>query len=691
MTRGLRAPRPAGLVSYRTSLVVAIPLLVFLTGAPIALMAYVTTRASIRTLAEALFAQVADQTAERAEAHLAQAPPAVDLLVTMYAEEANSPAADDLARRLLAAVRANPSFAWATFSAPDGSFVGVHRTPARSLVVNEGHLDAGKTKMTERTVVSDDEWVPLRKSDDFGYDPRTRPFYERATAAKKRVWIEPYVFFDEGVPGITCAAPVYAKDGSLRGVFTIDFDLNILSEFAAQVRTSAHGLVFIYTESGSLLAHPTLRVVTQTGNGGSGALVTKDNVPDPVVRAYFAASGSSGFELGGAPYLSATRAFEPDKGLSWRVGAVAPESDFTGGVERTARLALLASFVAMIVAVGASALLAGGIAAPLAHLSLEMDKVGGFELSGADPPPSMFREIATMNRALATMKSGLRSFASYVPRDVVRAMLASGQPAVLGGKTKTLTVFFSDLAGFTSFSEKMRPAELVDLLSVYFDEMTAIIGQHGGTVDKFIGDAIMAFWSAPGDDPEHAAHACEAALACARRLDELKAGDPKLALLSARIGVATGEVLVGNIGSHARLNYTVMGDTANLASRLEGLNKAYGSVILVSERTAEAARRHVVLRVVDVVAVKGKAHGVRVYEPIGLLGDESAEERARLAGAALDAYLARRWDEATASYAKMIELAPGDLAAATMKQRAEAYANDPPPEGWDGVLVMKEK
>src|SRR5262249_27382281 len=161
-----------------------------------------------------------------------------------------------------------------------------------------------------------------------------------------------------------------------------------------------------------------------------------------------------------------------------------------------------------------------------------------------------------IHRALATMKRGLMNFAVYVPRDLVRAVLESGQRAELGGKTKSLTVFFSDLAGFTTLSETMTPDALVKLLGGYFDEMTRVSSEHQGTIDKFIGDAIMAFWNAPGDVAEHAVRACEAALACQRRLEEMKRSDPALRGVSARIGITTGDALVGNIGSPGRMNYT---------------------------------------------------------------------------------------------------------------------------------------
>src|SRR5262245_58235357 len=175
----------------------------------------------------------------------------------------------------------------------------------------------------------------------------------------------------------------------------------------------------------------------------------------------------------------------------------------------------------------------------------------------------------------------------------------------------------------------MAPDELVSEMSRYLDEMTRIIGATGGTIDKFIGDAIMAFWGAPSPTADHAAKACEAAIRCQQQLKALRtsAPTPWLAQVHARIGVASGEVLVGNVGTPERFNYTVMGDTVNLASRLESLNKQYGTEILVSESTYRAAKEVVLGRPVDIVQVKGKHQGVRIYELLCPASD--ADERTR--------------------------------------------------------------
>jgi adenylate cyclase len=689
-----RAVRPAKrLISYRLSLAVVIPLMIVVTGALIAGVSYTATRTNIRDLASSLFDQIATQTADRGRAHLQRAAPAADLLVRLVAEDPTLHAGDELARRLLLVMEANRSFSWMTFSEPTGAFVGVHRRSDNTLIVNRSSIVGGKTVMDEHVVGSDGTWRPLRHGDDTGYDPRTRPFYQQAAAEKRLVWTEPYIFFDEGVPGITCAEPIFTADGALRGVVTVDFDLNALGSFVASLHASEHTLVFIYTEGGVVLAHPHVQRVAQRGQRTEGKLVTFDDIADPVARAYFVEKAPSSFSYDGDRYLASTRAFDPAEGLHWRVGAIAPESDFMGQLERTTRIVLAISLAVVIAAVVLAMTIARRLARPLARLAREMDEVGRFELAGEDPPASRYSEIEQMNAALARMRKGLASFAVYVPRDLVRAVLASGQRAELGGKTKTLTVFFADIANFTPLAEKLTPAELVDFLAGYFDAMSTIIGAHRGTIDKFIGDAIMAFWNAPADEPDHAGLACAAALACHKKLVDMKRADPALAGLSVRIGIATGDAVVGNIGSHDRLNYTVMGDTVNLASRLEGLNKVHGTRILASAACRTAAGARLVMRAVDVVAVKGKSEGVRVYEPLATEADadDRVREIARLAEEAIEAYLARRWKDAALLYGEILKLLPGDRAAETMRARCVTFEESPPPDDWDGTHVMHEK
>jgi adenylate cyclase len=688
-------------ISYRLSLVVAIPFLIVLTSAILGSTSYVTTRKSVDALTRQLFDQVSTQAAEETRAHVLQAEPAVDLLVasiSQMTDRGDITNDDALAVELVDVLRANAGFEWATFGDEHGSLVGAQRQ-GTEIRLDKSFIENGKTIALDSTVNADGTHTPdVRTEND--YDPRKRPYYELAKKHHGRVWTPPYIFFNEGAPGITCAAPVYAKDGALRGVVTVDFGLEILSEFVRGLHLSPHAVVFLETDDGTILAHPTLHVVAKTGAGTQGELVTRKSASDPILAALFAASPPNdarerfSFSVGDARWIGSERPFAIDEGLHWSVAAAAPESDFDGPLQSILRSALVVSILAVLVAVALGAGLARLIARPLARVAMEMDRVGNFEIDERGrPSASVFVEINAINRALHAMKGGLRSFAAYVPRDLVRAVLASGTRAELGGKTKPLTIFFSDLAGFTTLSETMKPDALVELLGGYFDEMTRVIQKRGGTIDKFIGDAIMAFWNAPGDAPEHAALACEAALACQKKLDEMRKKDPRLANLHARIGLATGDVLVGNIGASDRMNYTVMGDTANLASRLEGLNKAYGTPVMIAQSTFEAAKSAIVARPIDVVAVKGKVTGVRVYEPIALAKDATDDEKKFAAACtrALDAYLARDFSNAAKAWDDALAIRKDDEACATMKSRALDYAKSPPPAEWNGAHVMHEK
>jgi adenylate cyclase len=428
-----------------------------------------------------------------------------------------------------------------------------------------------------------------------------------------------------------------------------------------------------------------------TAAAGAPALVPARELADPAVRALLARRGATELSIDGTPHLARWLPIRLDETAAWHVLAFAPEADFTTGLRGRVVSSLLISLIAVVVAVVVAWVLARRVSKPLVGLAGEMAKVGEFRIEdGRAPPPSMFREIEMMNVALARMKSGLRSFARYVPRDLVRAVVASGQPAELSGDTRELTIYFSDLAGFTSLAESRTPDELVKMLGQYFDDMSQIIASEQGTLDKYLGDGIMAFWGAPLPLPAHAARACAAALRCHRRVRELEARGVSLA---ARIGIATGDVLVGNIGSTERMNYTVMGDTANLASRLEGLNKQYGTQLMISEATFEQARGEIVARPIDVVAVKGKVRGVRVYELLALAsdGDALAEALAADATAALEAYLARRFDEAIAAWDRVLARRPGDRAALVLRERAARLLASPPGPDWTGVTVATEK
>jgi adenylate cyclase len=285
-----------------------------------------------------------------------------------------------------------------------------------------------------------------------------------------------------------------------------------------------------------------------------------------------------------------------------------------------------------------------------------------------------------------------KSFAFYLAPEVIDTMVASGKMPVLGGEMRNVTMFFSDLSGFSSIAETMTPGELVTLMNEYLSAMTDIIESHGGYVDKYIGDSIVAMFGAPADDPAHARHAVHAALKCHAKLAELNAGSAAFAGrgLSHRIGLNSGEAVVGNIGSRRRFNYTVMSDTVNVASRLEGANKYYGTAIMASETTVAQTGNTFTWRELDAIKVIGRGEAIKVFEPLAEKGTESAGQTKVAAAYAegLACWRAREFAKAADAFGRMAEMDP---ASALFGKRATALATNPPGSDWTPVNILEGK
>jgi adenylate cyclase len=264
----------------------------------------------------------------------------------------------------------------------------------------------------------------------------------------------------------------------------------------------------------------------------------------------------------------------------------------------------------------------------------------------------------------------------------------------LGGEKRELTVFFSDIRGFTTISEGLQPEELVELLNVYLGSMTDIIFQHEGMLDKYIGDAVMAVWGAPLPQPDHALHACQATLEMVSRLRELnESWKPRgWPLMEIGIGLNSGPMVFGNMGSEQHLSLTVMGDNVNLGSRLEGLNKMYGTTVLASESTVDAVGDAVVTRELDLVRVKGKLLPVRIYEVLGLSSErEKSTALIERSERGLAAYRERRWEEAHGIFTAIAAEYHGDGPSKLYMLRCEQMMKTPPGPDWDGVTIMETK
>ena len=287
------------------------------------------------------------------------------------------------------------------------------------------------------------------------------------------------------------------------------------------------------------------------------------------------------------------------------------------------------------------------------------------------------------------------AFSQYLAPAVVDRLVDNPKLLKLGGERKVLSAFFSDVAGFSSIAENMKAEELVDLLNGYLTEMTDIVMQYEGTVDKFEGDAIIAFFGAPIDFEDHARRICYAALDMQKRLAQLreiwkKEGKPELHM---RIGINTGEVVVGNMGSMNRFDYTMMGDSVNLAARLEGVNKQYQTHTMMSKFTYEMAKDDIEARELDSIRVVGKKEPIKIYELLGHKGEMGESIRLILPHfrEGLEHYKNQRWEEGITCFENALNLYEDDGPSLTYFERCIAFQNHPPPPDWDGVFSMRTK
>jgi len=279
---------------------------------------------------------------------------------------------------------------------------------------------------------------------------------------------------------------------------------------------------------------------------------------------------------------------------------------------------------------------------------------------------------------------------------VVHELLSHPEKLTLGGEERFLTVLFSDVASFTSISEKLTPRQLVTLINDYLSNMTEIILKHDGIIDKYEGDAIMAEFGAPVYFEDHAIKACAAALEMQKRLAKLnkKWAKENVPELHARVGINSGNMIVGNMGSHQVFDYTVMGDEVNLASRLEGANKVFNTRIMISESTYNLVKDHFVTRPLDLIRVKGKQKPVKVYELIAHKNEALPYKFKEILPVYLNGisyYNTRQWDRAIECFQYCLKLVPNDGPSREYLQRVQAYKETPPPPDWDGVYTLTSK
>lgn len=451
------------------------------------------------------------------------------------------------------------------------------------------------------------------------YDPRQRPWYIEAFKDQETLLTGPYVFFATGQPGYTLRTTL--KEGR-RGVIAADLLLNRLEQMLDDQRLGRSGVAFLFNESDRIVGHPEMsRLMGETPERGDELpKIASIRLPGltEAIDTWRKDRASQQFFTDdvGRTYVAAFQSIETAGNADIKLAVIAPLDEFFSKIISERRSLFIVALGFVLAMLPLAIWMGSMLARSLRNLAQQTDEIQRFQLTDRPPLRSAIAELSELGRSVFTMRTAIRNFASFVPRPIVRQLIESGASIELGGERREVTVLFTDVENFTAKTEKADPSEVMIFTSRYFATMSETIMQHRGTIDKFIGDAVMAMWNAPDDDPDHVIHACEAVLACIRRNTELNdtfraEGWPAYAT---RFGLHVGDAVVGNVGSSDRMNYTALGATINLAARLEGLNKNYGTKVLVSADVRERAGNRFTFRCVDEIKPKGFAAAVRIFE-----------------------------------------------------------------------------
>ena len=488
----------------------------------------------------------------------------------------------------------------------------------------------GESRRRHRTFF--DVWPHIIQSFDesTNLDMRSTAQYKMASQKMSAVITEPQINPDTGYPVISVAVPMVTAqkkglDKEVLGIVGANVTIRALSEFVRSNQVSINSEIVIADAEGKVFAHRDFSKVTSTKNGVIN-FATLIDIDDRYIReanfehlrrrnSNFMFNTSSGEKL----YVSFVN-FPGSSNLPWRLIIVSPVRDFVGKLNDTARELAIVTAIILTISMYAFYLFSRRMSEDIISLKQQSSKIQRFDLTDEDQAGSPIIEIHELEKSFILLRNALKSFSRYVPLAIVHDLISKNEPLDLGVKSEVLTILFVDIENFSSLSENIESEELLALISEYFSVCCEAIEIEGGTIDKFIGDAVMAFWGAPEPCDDHALRACRAALSIMKKLSELNnAGEAsKYTNLRARIGVNTARVLVGNMGTQERMSYTAIGDGVNVASRLEGMNKNYDSNICISEEVVAAAEGSLIVRYLDTAKVKGRNEAVKLYELIGL-------------------------------------------------------------------------
>lgn len=653
-------------------------------------VAFFTTRSSIVNLRSDLLKQVDERVQERMQDYFDRAGSALNFLETAVFEDLDIEADWEGKARLLSSyLKTEPGIVWFYYADHEtGAMLGCNIDLQGRYVISWVHPDNGRIAEGFQ-VQADGSLAPveLLPRNPNSYDPRLRPWYQKAVLGDGLVWTPPYGFLSSRVIGITAARAVRNDAGEVVGVLGADLELGRLATFLDEFEVGEAGAAFLLLDGGAAVVPSSSRKgehVETLQNAFESRLwdFTDLDVGETM---------EEGFEFEKERYIALIQPIDIPGPTRYFAGVVVPRSEYLGIVYRNLLITLVLGILIIAIAIALGVWQARRVTEPLEKISRELENIGNlsFRDTGSEIQ-SNIREVALFSDSVGKMKVSLRAFSRYVPRDLVRLLLARGDEANLGGSLRKVTVVFTDLVGFTAFSESLTPDEAFSELSEFLEIVAECQEKYHGITSSFTGDGTLALFNAPKDHQEHERDACFSALDLLEALRRCNAERKAAGKFEfrARTGINTADVLLGNLGTRERFAYTAIGDGVNLASRLEGLSKFYGTEILVGSDTAKAVADEIEWRLVDRISVVGRRQANLIYEPMGRQGElEEVVLRGRdQYEAALEAYFAGDLDAALAGFHEAALNLPLDRPTRVLIARCQRYLRDGLPENWDGTF-----
>lgn len=498
-------------------------------------------------------------------------------------------------------------------------------TPEADIAINLVRPTPGG-ELPMRRIFEDQQGNEIGQLDlwKYGYDARNRHWYRETMKADRSVVSSPYLAFSIGAPVITVSAPLRGK---VPGVIAADLKLDTFSDFVQAQRPGEHGIVVIFDSTGSLIAHPNFAkfAVDAMTHPSKPQLPNIKEINSGVVAAVLRRSDSRDHYDGrirddhGRDYLFRVAKFTLGEQYDASILLLAAQEDFAQDVRRLQFTGLILAIMAGAAFIPVIWIFGSGMSRSLQNITAQAVKLQKLAEPDLSPITSRIKEVHELGSAMKLAQRAIWSFAHFVPKEIVKRIVDNSISTELGGVREEITVVFTDVRDFTTIAESADPDILMHQTSRYFSALTEVFLAEGGTVDKFIGDAVMVFWNAPNPQPDHVERACRAALAGRLACEKLNSQFETEGLkpFFTRFGIHLGEAVVGNLGSTERMNYTALGNTVNLAARLEGLNKQFGTAILVSEDVYLRVQHCFQFRAFESVVAKGMTKETRIFELVG--------------------------------------------------------------------------